>query len=91
MADNKDEKSEKTKEDKKVEESQESKKDEQPKENTVDAKPNETQNSVNTDILNKLNSVRQELIDYIDLKFASAPIAKVEKVESKEEKKLPVW
>lgn len=89
MADNEKEKSESNAEDKKVESKESPKESEQT--NTVDAKPNQTENGINADIVNKLNSFKQEIIDYIDLKLASTPIAKVEKVETKEEKKLPVW
>lgn len=96
MADNEkkekqDESVEKKSDNKDIKES-EPKKDE-PQDNTVDAKPNQTENGVNADIVNKLNSFKQEIIDYIDLKLASTPIAKVEKVENSEEtkKSYPIW
>lgn len=50
--------------------------------------PVETQTGVVNDLMNKVASLKQEIIDYIDLKFANAPIAKVEKTEPTK-KELP--
>lgn len=60
-------------------------------ENTVDAKPVETENGALADLANQIKSLKQEIIDYVDLKFASTPIAKVEKTVDEKDKKLPVW
>lgn len=60
----------------------------------TDAKPENTEFGKLDDLMKAIKSVKQEVIDYVDLKFSSMPIAKVEKSEetTKDEKKeLPVW
>lgn len=51
--------------------------------NTVNHKPESSQ-SGNVDMANMFKSFRQEIIDIIDLKFASMPVAKVEPEKPKE-------
>lgn len=68
---------------------------EQKQDKTVEteSKPAETETGNQVDLLKEFKSLKQELIDYVDLKFANAPIAKDEpaKDEEPKEKKLPVW
>lgn len=73
------------------EEKQEDKKVEEPQETNANPQPSE--NGVLNEVVTKMASLKQELIDYIDLKFNNVPIAKVEQKEddTTTKKELPEW
>lgn len=72
---------------------QEQKPEPESKQLETENKPIETETGKQVDLMTEMKNMKQSLIDYIDLKFANAPIAneKPKEPESDEKKELPVW
>lgn len=81
-------------EESKQEEKQEESKVEESTPQETNANPQPSENGSLNEVIKKVASLKQELIDYIDLKFNNVPIAKVDKDKNtteEEKKELPVW
>lgn len=77
---------------KEEQEEQKQEKAEEQKPQETNANPQPSENGVLNEVVTKMASLKQELIDYIDLKFNNVPIAKVEpKEDDTIKKELPKW